>query len=70
MVDCHISPYICLYYKPYAMVSHSNRLMEMVLMRSHTIYFRWENMEIYLQTRHRKRYNPLALYHSSYWSHC
>ena len=21
-------------------------------------------------TRHRKRYNPLALYHSSYWSHC
>ena len=20
-------------------------------------------------TRHRKRYNPLALYHSSYWSH-
>ena len=23
-----------------------------------------------LRTRHRKRYNPLALYHSSYWSHC
>ena len=22
------------------------------------------------ETRHRKRYNPLALYHSSYWSHC
>ena len=22
------------------------------------------------RTRHRKRYNPLALYHSSYWSHC
>ena len=22
------------------------------------------------KTRHRKRYNPLALYHSSYWSHC
>ena len=22
------------------------------------------------KTRHRKRYNPLALYHFSYWSHC
>ena len=22
------------------------------------------------KTRHRKRYNPLAMYHSSYWSHC
>ena len=26
--------------------------------------------QITMVTRHRKRYNPLALYHSSYWSHC
>ena len=39
--------------------------------KSNKIYNRYVfKSRVQKKTRHRKRYNPLALYHSSYWSHC